>query len=94
ALVLDRSGRALVAYQDLEGRRLMLATCAGLDCVTTPVRNMRHGPGPALAMTLDARGRPAIVWTDAGGSTGAEVVVTVPLNLPWPHQTRSSRAAR
>ncbi|WP_106251773.1 hypothetical protein [Nonomuraea fuscirosea] len=94
ALVLDRSGRALIAYQDLEGRRLMLATCAGLDCVTTPVRNMRHGPGPALAMTLDARGRPAIVWTDAGESAGAEVVVTVPLNLPWPHQTRSSRAAR
>ncbi|MEU8361154.1 hypothetical protein AB0C27_34585 [Nonomuraea sp. NPDC048882] len=93
ALVLDRSGRALVAYQDLEGRRIMLATCSGLDCAVVPVRNMRHGPGPALAMTLDGAGRPYIVWTDVGYAD-AEVVITVPLNLPWPHQTRSPRAVR
>ncbi|MGI5293102.1 hypothetical protein ACQEVF_58690 [Nonomuraea polychroma] len=94
ALVLDRSGRALVAYQDLAHRRLMLATCTGLDCTTTAVRNMRHGPGPYLAMTLDAGGRPVIVWTDVGSDSGSEMVITVPLNLPWPHQSRSSRAAQ
>ncbi len=94
ALVLDRSGRALVAYQDLERRRLMLATCTGLDCTTTAVRNMRHGPGPNVAMTLDVGGRPVIVWTDVGSDLGSEVVITVPLNLPWPHRSRPSRTAQ
>ncbi|MGI5284926.1 hypothetical protein ACQEVF_16520 [Nonomuraea polychroma] len=66
-LMLDRAGRTLVAHQDLERPRIMLATCDGGRCVRTPVAAMRNHPGSRLALTLDGRGRPVIAWEDGTG---------------------------
>lgn len=83
ALVLDRAGRPLVAYQNQDGTRLMLATCTGHRCVSTAVAKMR-GAGDGLAMTMNGEGKPTIAWIDDDGSlfngTWA-LVVTTPLNL-------------
>lgn len=51
ALVLDRAGRPLIAYQNQDGTRLMLATCIGHRCASTAVARMR-GAGEGLAMTI------------------------------------------
>lgn len=83
ALVLDRAGRILVAFQNAEGTRIMLATCTGGRCTSTPVARIRGSAGETLAMTLDDRGRPVIVWLDhdAAPEPGWELVITTPLNL-------------
>ncbi|MFC4122059.1 hypothetical protein [Nonomuraea zeae] len=67
ALVLDWAGRPLVAYQNQDGTRLMLATCIGRRCVSTAVARMR-GAGEGLAMTMNGQGKPTIAWIDDGGS--------------------------
>ncbi|MFB4276613.1 hypothetical protein ACBJ59_15080 [Nonomuraea sp. MTCD27] len=83
AMVLDRDGRALVAYQDLDRERLVVAACTGTRCTHTPVAKMRHYAGHGLAMALNGEGRPVIAWMD-GSPYGGEwhLVVTTPLNLP------------
>ncbi|MCA2228199.1 hypothetical protein [Nonomuraea aurantiaca] len=83
ALVLDRVGRPLVAYQNQDGTRLMLATCTGRRCESTAVARMR-GAGEGLAMTMNSEGKPMIAWIDDGGSLlGGEwaLIVTTPLSL-------------
>ena len=37
------------------GRRLVLATCTGLDCTTTAIRTESDRTGPYLVMTLAVR---------------------------------------
>ncbi|MET9249924.1 hypothetical protein [Nonomuraea sp. NPDC003709] len=83
ALVLDPAGQPLVAYQNRDGTRLMLATCTGRRCVSTAVARMR-GAGDGLAMTTNSEGKPTIAWIDDDGSllNGKwALVVTTPLNL-------------
>lgn len=67
ALVLDRSGRALVAFHDRVHDRIMLATCEGVRCVSAPVSRTREDTWTRLAITLDSRGRPMIAWGDGKG---------------------------
>ncbi|WP_433518848.1 hypothetical protein ACQP2T_27080 [Nonomuraea sp. CA-143628] len=82
ALVLDRVGRPLLAYQSQDGTRLMIATCTERRCVSTAVARMR-GAGDGLAMTMNGQGKPTIAWIDDGGSLfGGEwaVMLTTPLS--------------
>ncbi|TMR21138.1 hypothetical protein ETD86_16260 [Nonomuraea turkmeniaca] len=67
ALVLDRSGRALVAFHDRVRDRITLATCEGIRCVSAPVSRTRDDTWTRLAITLDPRGRPMIAWGDGTG---------------------------
>lgn len=83
ALVLDRAARPLVAYQNQDGTRLMLATCIGRRCVSTAVARMR-GAGEGLAMTMNGQGKPTIAWIDDGGSLFRgewALMLTTPLSL-------------
>ncbi|WP_433518847.1 hypothetical protein ACQP2T_27075 [Nonomuraea sp. CA-143628] len=80
AMVLDRDGRALVAYQDLDRERIVIAACTGTRCMRTPVTTIRRGGGDGLAMALDGHGRPVIAWMDVWNDW--DLVVTTPLNLP------------
>jgi hypothetical protein len=70
AMVLDRDGRALVAYQDLYRGRIVIAACVGTRCRRTPVTTIRRGGGDGLAMALDGHGRPMIAWMEAPFGTG------------------------
>ncbi|MEU8401879.1 hypothetical protein AB0C28_42410 [Nonomuraea sp. NPDC048892] len=84
ALVLDHSGRPLVAYESSEHRRLMLAVCTGARCEQIAVSKNENGFGERLAMTLNADGNPAIAWIDHNSAqTGLDwnLHVTTPLNL-------------
>ncbi|SEH03034.1 hypothetical protein SAMN05444920_13243 [Nonomuraea solani] len=81
-MVMDRDGRALVAYQDLDRERIVIATCTGTFCTHTPVTTIRRGGGDGLAMALDGDGRPMIAWMDVGDRHDWDLVVTTPLNLP------------
>ncbi|MEV4838293.1 hypothetical protein AB0K05_27550 [Nonomuraea sp. NPDC049486] len=81
ALVVDGEGRALVAYQDVDDNRIVVATCEGTRCTHTPVAKGRYALGDALAMTLDARGRPMIGWIDHSEHDW-DLILTTPLNLP------------
>ncbi|NUS04107.1 MAG: hypothetical protein HOV97_16300 [Nonomuraea sp.] len=82
ALILDRSGRPLVAYENRDGTRLMLTTCTGHRCDSIAVARLRD-PGEALTMTANTRGEPAITWIADRTPPGGEpaLVVTTPLNL-------------
>ncbi|PZG09982.1 hypothetical protein C1J01_36795 [Nonomuraea aridisoli] len=81
AMVLDRAGRALVAFQDLEREQVVVAACTGTLCTRTPVTTIPRGGGHGLAMALDDRGRPMIVWTDFASEDDWDLVVTTPLTL-------------
>ncbi|WP_132333836.1 hypothetical protein [Nonomuraea longispora] len=84
ALVLDRAGRPLVAFESPERRRLMLAICTGSRCESIPVSTNRGGFGQRLAMTLNADGNPTIAWIDhklAPPGLSWNLHVTTPLNL-------------
>ncbi|TMR19228.1 hypothetical protein ETD86_20395 [Nonomuraea turkmeniaca] len=81
ALVLDRAGRVLVAYEDQDRAWLMLATCTDGRCESTAVT--RAPSSGALAMTLNSQGRPTITWIDDSPSSSEEwaLIVTTPLTL-------------
>ena len=84
ALVLDREGRPLVAFESREHQRLMLAVCTGSRCVSIPVSKNRGGFGDRLAMTLNTAGDPVIAWVDhtlAPPGLSWNLHVTTPLNL-------------
>ncbi|MEU4229981.1 hypothetical protein AB0F17_37280 [Nonomuraea sp. NPDC026600] len=84
ALVLDRQGRPLVAFESREHQRLMLAVCTGSRCESIPVSKNRGGFGERLAMTLNAAGDPVIAWIDhalAPPGLSWNLHVTTPLNL-------------
>ncbi|MEV4173804.1 hypothetical protein [Nonomuraea sp. NPDC049709] len=84
ALVLDRAGRPLVAFESREHQRLMLAICTGSRCESIPVSKNRGGFGERLAMALNAEGDPTIAWIDhklAPPGLSWNLHVTTPLNL-------------
>ncbi|WP_431915116.1 hypothetical protein [Nonomuraea jabiensis] len=81
AMVLDRAGRALVAFQDLDRDQIVIATCTGTRCTRTPVTTIRRKGGYGLAMALDGRGRPVLAWVDFGAGDDWDLVVTTPLTL-------------
>ncbi|MGI5293098.1 hypothetical protein ACQEVF_58670 [Nonomuraea polychroma] len=101
ALVLDRSGRALVAFHDRARDRIMLATCAGVLCVSTPVSRTRDDTLTRLAITLDPRGRPMIAWGDGTGDLHegdwqlmlATVLRPCRCTLPRPHPSQPTASA-
>ncbi|MBB5784169.1 hypothetical protein [Nonomuraea jabiensis] len=81
AMVLDRAGRALVAFQNLDRQQIVIATCTGTRCTRTPVTTIQRKGGYGLAMALDGRGRPVLAWVDFGGGDDWDLVVTTPLTL-------------
>ncbi|MFI7610825.1 hypothetical protein ACIBP6_06260 [Nonomuraea terrae] len=84
ALVLDRAGRPVVAFESREHQRLMLAVCTGNRCESIPVSRNRGGFGNRLAMTVNAEGDPAIAWIDhqlAPPGLSWNLHVTTALNL-------------
>ena len=78
AVTLDEAGHALVAFHDLERRRLALAVCAGTRCARTTAGVIRHGAGDGMALVLDGLGRPVIARMDGGAGPfdGWDLVVT------------------
>ncbi|MFC4010830.1 hypothetical protein ACFOY2_26620 [Nonomuraea purpurea] len=81
AMVLDRAGRALVAFQDLDREQIVIATCTGTRCTRTPITTIPRGGDHGLVMALDGRGRPVLAWIDVGGWEDWDLVVTKPLTL-------------
>ncbi|MCF6475516.1 hypothetical protein FAF44_45250 [Nonomuraea sp. MG754425] len=62
-LLVDESGRIVLAAYD-EGRRaLVLAICGGQVCDRTPIARVEGRGGP-LAMALDRAGRPTVAWEE------------------------------
>lgn len=79
-MVLDRAGRALVAYQDLDRRRTMIATCTSTSCTQTPITTIPRDGGRGMTMTLDSNGRPMLAWVDFAAENDWDLIVTTPLN--------------
>ncbi|MCK2216786.1 hypothetical protein MF672_023725 [Actinomadura sp. ATCC 31491] len=80
AMVVDRAGRASVAFQELGRKQIILATCTGTRCTRTPVTTIRGGGDHGLTVTLDDRDRPVLAWMDRHGDD-QDLLVTVPLTL-------------
>ncbi|MFC4122060.1 hypothetical protein [Nonomuraea zeae] len=80
AMVLDRAGRALVAFQELGRKQIVIATCTGTHCTRTPVTTISRGGDYGLTMTLDGRDRLVLAWIDKRGDDW-DLVVTTPLTL-------------
>ncbi|MGW2214619.1 hypothetical protein ACWCSD_06510 [Nonomuraea sp. NPDC001684] len=80
AMVLDRAGRAWVAFQELGRKQIVIATCTGTRCTRTPVTRIPRRGDNGLTMTLDGRNRPVLAWMDGDGDN-RDLFLTTPLTL-------------
>jgi hypothetical protein len=62
-LLVDPSGRVVLAAYDGRRRALVLATCDGGACDRAPIARVEGAGGP-LALALDRAGRPTVAWEE------------------------------
>ncbi|MFG1948885.1 hypothetical protein [Nonomuraea sp. NPDC048826] len=76
-LLVDRSGRVVLAAYDPRRRALVLATCEDDACDRAPIARVTGSDGP-LAMALDLAGRPTVAWEEGLGEGEWRLRITTP----------------